>query len=336
MFFSSLILRIAVAVALTFSLSRTGRAQVSSSNPPATREQVPTAVPSPPSLKGEVPRGSKSNSLLIRPEFLPGNTYRFVTRTELKSPAGDAVIEQQARFDAKVRVDGKRGIVVKARTERLDVQLQAGGRTAIYRSLEPADQETLIGKHFQSALYRSVDFTLNQDLRIDSSEEGGRAIPESPLPGMPRFGPEELKQLIGMIPQGFSVEPVRFGESWVLQGSRSVSEIGILNFEVTYRLAGPINFEDNQCLSIEFSGQLNGEVPLSRSDGVPAGESLAGLQGNGMRGRILFDPLDKMVRYIEQSLDLNLVMPGIGSAAPQQVPVQQTTAIRLLHVIATP
>lgn len=339
--FSSFISRFAAGVALILLFSGTALAQNPPGTPVAGQELVPTAVPSPPSLKGEARKASRSkaNAILIRPEFLPGNTYRFVTRTELKTSlggAGNVVIEQQARFDTGVRVDGKNGVVVKARTERLDMRLQSGGRTLVYNSLNPEDQSTLMGRHFQAALYRSVDFTLNQDLRVASAEEGGRAIPESPLPGLPRFGPDELKQLISTIPQGFSNDPVEPGESWVLQGSRSVGETGILNFEITYRLTGPVNFEDNNCLGIEFTGQLSGEVPLPGPDGNVSGVGPMGLQGTGMSGRIFFDPLDKMVRYSEQNIELILAIPGPEGSVPQPVPVQQTTTIRLLHVVATP
>jgi len=333
----------AAALLLLLALPATGRAQVSLATPPvaAPVEQVPTAIPSPPSLK-EQPRSARapgSKAIAIRPEFLPGNTYRFVTRTQLRTSlggAGNASVEQQSRLDAGVRVDGKKGVVIKARSERLDVQLQSGGRTISYQSLKPEDRGTLVGRHFEAALYRSVDFTLNEDLRVASAVEGGRVGPETPLPGLPQFGPDELKQLVGTIPQGFPAKPVHPGDTWTLQGMRSVGSAGSLTFEITYRFTGPVTFEENQCLNIEFAGQLSGDVPLpSAADGAPDA-GVMGLQGHSLTGRLLFDPLDKMLRFSEQRISLTLALPGAEGAPPQPVPVEQVTTIRLLHVVATP
>jgi hypothetical protein len=335
----------AVLLLMLFGPCPTARAQASLATPQlaAPVAQVPTAIPSPPSLREEArtARAPGSKATAIRPEFLPGNTYRFVTRTELRTSlggSGTAFVEQQARFDTGVRVDGKNGVVIKARSERLDVQLQSGGRTITYESLKPEDRATLVGRHFEAALYRSVDFTLNEDLRVASAVEGGRIGPETPLPGLPQFGPDELKQLMGTIPQGFPAKPVHPGDTWTLQGSRSVGSAGALNFEITYRFTGPVTFEENQCLNIEFAGQLSGDVPLP----APAeGEAAAtggfiGLQGHSLTGRLLFDPLDKMLRFSEQRISLALALPGPGEAPAKPVPVEQTTTIRLLHVVPTP
>ena len=250
---------------------------------------------------------------MILPEFLPGHTYRFVTRTELRTSlggAGNAFVEQQARLDAGVRVDGKKGIVIKARSERLDVQLQSGGRTITYHSLKPEDRGTLVGRHFEAALYRSVDFTLNEDLRVASAVEGGRIGPETPLPGLPQFGPDELQQLVGTIPQGFPAKPVHPGDTWTLQGMRSVGSAGSLTFEITYRFTGPVTFEENQCLNIEFAGHLSGDVPLpAAAEGAPDA-GVMGVQGHGLTGRLLYDPLDRMLRFSEQRISLALALPG--------------------------
>ena len=276
---------------------------------------------------------------MILPEFLPGHTYRFVTRTELRTSlggAGNAFVEQQARLDAGVRVDGKKGIVIKARSERLDVQLQSGGRTITYHSLKPEDRGTLVGRHFEAALYRSVDFTLNEDLRVASAVEGGRIGPETPLPGLPQFGPDELQQLVGTIPQGFPAKPVHPGDTWTLQGMRSVGSAGSLTFEITYRFTGPVTFEENQCLNIELAGHLSGDVPLpAAAEGAPDA-GVMGVQGHGLTGRLLYDPLDRMLRFSEQRISLALALPGPEGASATPVPVEQTTTIRLLHVVATP
>lgn len=303
-------------------------------------EQVPTAIPSPPSLRGEAatPREREGKARSIRPKFLPGQTYRFVTRTELGTSLGGmgkVFVEQQIRLDAGVRLDGKEGVAVKARSERLDVQMHSGDRTISYHSLQPEERSTLVGRHFEATLYRSVDFTLNEDLRVVAAVEGGREGPATSLAGLPQFGPDELKQLMGTIPQGFPAKSVYVGDTWTLQGTRRVGSVGSLTFEVTYQFIGPVIFEENQCLGIEFSGRLHGEVSLPAPEKPAAGGQFAGLESQTMTGRLLFDPLDEMLRFSEQHISLRIAIPGPEESEPQLVPVEETTTIRLLHVVPT-
>ncbi|HQZ28872.1 MAG: hypothetical protein KA250_13015 [Verrucomicrobiales bacterium] len=284
---------------------------------------------------------------LLRPEFQIGNTYRFVVRTELKSqlPSGgpsEAVIEQQARFDARVRVDGKKGIVLRGRTERLDLRLQSGGRVLSYESLKPDDKSSVLGLHLQTMLNRSVDLTLSEKLKIHSAIEGGPESAVPPLEGIPTFGPEELQQIIALIPQGFPKGKVTVGQQWTSEGSRVIGDAGTVQFTMIYRFTGPINFEENRCLGIEFNGQVSGELPLPQEKTDPAAPvvteepSFAQVQSGRITGRIYFDPLDRMVRMIEQSVDLLLTLPGGAGAAPQQIPVNEVSTLRLLHVVPTP
>ena len=98
----------------------------------------------------------------IYPEFQPGNTYRFIAKTEvvMQLPgqgAREMVVEQQARLDGGVRTDGRKGVAIKARTERLDVDLRSGTRELKYKSLEKTDRETTLGKHFEASLNRFVE-----------------------------------------------------------------------------------------------------------------------------------------------------------------------------------
>jgi hypothetical protein len=61
-----------------------------------------------------------------------------------------------------------------------------------------------------------------------------------------------------------------------------------------------------------------------------------GVQGHSLSGRLLLDPLDRMLRFSEQRISLALALPGPEGAPATPVPVEQTTTIRLLHVVATP
>lgn len=302
--------------------------------------EVPTAVPAPPSLRGGpgnraqvAPSGPRER---IRPEFLPGQTYRFVSSTELRSPLGQMEIEQQMRFDAKVRVDGEDGVVLRATTERLDATLRSGSSVFAFESLDPADRETLLGRHFQGTLNRFAEFTLDPDLRIAAASEGGREQPEALLPGVPRFGPDELARILVSLRQGVPARAVAAGEVWTVEGSRSAGNLGLLDFSVTYRFAGPVVFEGHSCLAVEFAGTLTGSLPMFLPDAAEGGGGLAAVQSPGIRGRLLFDPLDRMLRRSEEDMDLSLTLPAAEGAEPQVIPVSQKTTVRLLHVVATP
>ena len=267
----------------------------------------------------------------LRPEFQPGHTYRFTVRTELQLGGGEGfTMEQQARYDAKVRVDGKAGIVLKARTERLDLTFSSPGTTLTYESLKPEDQETPLGRHVRATMNRLVELTLDDKGRIDAAVATGGGDETALLPEVPSFGSEELEQLIAGLFQGFSEKRVAPGDGWSLQGTRQVGEIGSLTFDLSCRHAGTVSFEGQNCLSLEYAGTLAGSVP-----DVEPTAPVVEVQTRNLRGRVYFDPLDKMVRHTEQNLDLWITRPGADTDPPAQVPVRQVTTLRLLHVVPT-
>ena len=273
----------------------------------------------------------------LYPEFQPGNTYRFVSKTEvaMRLPgqgAKEMVVEQQARLDVGVRTDGRNGVAIKARTDRLDIDLRSGTHELKYNSLNQEDRETTLGKHFQASLNRWVDLKLDTKLRIVDSEEGGRAGVATPLPGMPQFGPDELQKLVASIPQGFPEDPVEVGDEWVLKGDRSVGEAGAMSFEVTYRFVGNTNYEGNNCALIEFDGRLTGDLALSNDPNSSFSQGRMDFQGTSLKGRILFDPLDKTVRFSEQEISMTLDVPGGVGEQAARVPMQQRSTLRLLQI----
>jgi hypothetical protein len=331
---------------------------------PAARETRP-ARPAPmqpvtglpmPAVPG-ISRSAALKAEKIRPEFQPGNTYRFVVKTELQDATGGGfTLEHQARYDAKVRVDGKPGVVLKARTERLDLVLSSRGSTVSYQSLKPEDQETPLGRHLRATLNRSVDLTLDPRGRIDAVKEATGGDASSLLAGVPSFGPEELAQWITLLTQGYTDKPVGPGDGWTFRGARSVGDAGVANFDLGYRHAGPAAFEGNACIAIDCSGTLAGSLPEVDGAG-PA----AAFQASRLQGRIFYDPLDRMVRFAEQEVELwitrpSAVPPATGlipaepvaspaaaldpaaaAAAPvNQAAVRETTTVRLLHVVPTP
>lgn len=244
----------------------------------------------------------------------------------------EAIVEQQMRYDVGVRVDGKNGVVLKGRTERLEIQLQGGGKMFSYNSLKASENPTPLERHFHTSLNRMMTLTLSDRMLVVGAEEGGGSVVESPLKDLPLFGPGELRQIITVIPQAFPGEAVGPGDYWILDGTCPVAGAGNLTFEITYRHMGGVNFEGNHCVSVEFSGQLSGEIPASETvEGEAA--TLVGLQGGGIDGRILYDPLDRMVRQSEQSINLLLNVPEIEGEARRAIPVQQIATLRLMHVV---
>lgn len=300
--------------------------------------QVPEAPPVPdsPSLRPEAAKPEK-----LEAAFLPGKTYRFVNKTKVRMQLPgrgirEIAIEHQARFDSKSRGDGKEGAEVKARTERLNIEIRSGEKQYTFDSLKEEDKEKRIGKHFRASLNRWVDLTLNRDFRVVSAVEGGRAGIASPLPGMPQFGPKELQQLVALIPQGLPEDPVAPSDEWVLKGSREVGEVGALGFDITYRNAGAVVHEGHNCVQIDLSGRLSGDVALPSAGGSAFSGGRMDFQGTSLRGKIIFDPMEKTIRLSEQMISMLMELPGAPGQPPSQIPVEQTAILRLIHVIASP
>ena len=303
--------------------------------------QTDTAIPGVPTVSPLPPSATPlAEEELIRPVFQPGNTYRFINKTQVSMELPgkgirEAVIEMQARFDAKVRADGKDGVELLGRTERLKVDMRSGGKVIQYDSRKPEDQTSLMGKHFRASLNRSVEMILNEEFRIISAKEKGSAGSATPMPGLPQYGPEELKHLVHQIQQGFSKDPVKPGDEWVLKGQRSVGDLGKLSFDMTYRHAGQVRYDGNNCILFECSGRLGGDVALPAGENSVFSKGKMDIEGTVLRGRILFDPLQRTLRLNEQTLAMLLEIPGKSGEAPVQVPMEQRATIRLLHVVPT-
>lgn len=322
--------------------------------PPAAEAPLP-AIPSVPSMREPARRPAPKDppqlppgvmvaptqprqAERLRPEFQLGHTYRFVVATRLDTRLANGApaslqIEQQARYDAQVRVDGKKGIVLRGRTERLDVTMIAEGETVSFQSMESSGDDSPFARHVRAILNRPVELTLSESGRIDQVSEGDTGRDEDLLPGLPRFGPGQLAELIGGIPQFFTTRAIAPGSAWTSQGSRSIAGIGSVQFDLESRHTGLISFEGTQCHAFEFDGKVGGALP---EEVAPGSTRPLDLQSSLFQGRVYFDPLDRMLRFCEQTIDLWISYPAEGAAAPVQVPVRQTETLRLLHVIPTP
>lgn len=274
----------------------------------------------------------------LRPEFQIGLTYRFVTRTEIhlnlpNTGGKDVEIEQQARFDVGIPTGNAEGVSLKARTDRLAVLLRSAGKTVSFDSMKPEDQKTPLGQHLQSSLNRSLLISLDESMQITAVEEKGLAGITPPLAGLPQFGSDELKQLVATLPQGFPADAVRTGDQWTLQGTQTVGDIGEMKFDVTYRHGGILLFEDNSCFEITYQGKLSGDVKLPEGVETNLAGNKMDFEGTSLRGRILYDPLDRMIRLSEQNLTMLLDLPEFPG---QKVPLEQVATVRLLRIESTP
>ncbi|MDF1812093.1 MAG: hypothetical protein P1V20_07760 [Verrucomicrobiales bacterium] len=269
--------------------------------------------------------------VLLLPKFQPGKTYRFLANTNVyMAPPGEpqrrVLMEQQARYDADKLPVGGKGVAIRGLTERLKVDIQSGGKSVSYDSLGKENQRTKIGRHFESTVNRYVQMELDGKTKLLSHKEGGRSAGATPLPGLPRFGPEELVQIITTIPQGYSPDPVLPGDEWVLKGKRPVGELGNLVFEISYKNLGMMKYEDHDCFVIEFRGQLNGDITDDSSRNVD-------FQGSRITGNILFDPAVKMTRYSEHNVSMVVNIPDPETKLKRPVPFQQKVVLKLMQIV---
>ncbi len=245
-------------------------------------------------------------------------------------PPGEAprqiTLEQHARYDVKPGTINLKGVSLRGYTEKLLVNIQSGQKSMTYDSLAKDNQQTTIGKHFESTVNRYVDLELDEKLRILSHQEGGRSVGATPLPGLPRFGPEELVQLIDSIPQGYSPDPVSVGDEWVLRGKRPVGELGELGFEISYKNLGFQKYEGNECLVIEFRGQMTGDITDESRRNVD-------FQGSRISGNLVYDPALGMTRYSEHHVAMVVQTPAKADNTKKPVPMEQRVTFKLVHIV---
>lgn len=295
-------------------------------------------VPAIPGIPGSEPSAPVVR-VEIDPRFVVGHTYRYVATTEVRAQLPDRGIrtlslEQQARYTVSPRADGKEGVRVAGLTEHLAVALRSAGASLDYDSFEAEDRKSKIGQHLQPGLRNGIDILLNRDNRVVENESPPLDAEEAEAPGdFPRYGPEELTQLVALLLQGSSGKRVAPGESWELKGNRPVSGVGDLGFEVRFRHAGRVEYEGHPCERIAVSGTLSGLVPVT----LPGEEMEMRFEGGSLGGEIYYDPVIRAYRYLKQSTSLLIETPSPDPDQPRrQIALEQSTTARLLHRIPTP
>ncbi|MDF1825882.1 MAG: hypothetical protein P1U68_14645 [Verrucomicrobiales bacterium] len=291
------------------------------------------AVPSAPSLS------ERGELVAMVPAYAPGKTYRFVSHNvvRMQLPAQgirEAVVEQQIRLDASPRPDGRAGVALKCRIERLKADFRTGEDQVVYDSFNEQDRSSTLGQHFRDALNRWITLTMSPGLKILSSSAGGRTGSGTKLPGVPQFGIEEMEKLVAEIPQGLPDGRVYPGSSWTVNGERELDGLGSVNFDIKYHYTGDTVYDGHACHEVQVQGKLGGDALIADNVGALSGGRMF-FEGTSLSGRLLFDPAEGTVRLREQSLSMLMELPARDGAEPFQIPVQQEASIRLLHVVPT-
>ncbi|MCB1235650.1 MAG: hypothetical protein KDM91_11310 [Verrucomicrobiae bacterium] len=295
-----------------------------------------------PAQEAQTPPSAAAEGSVMKPRFLPGKIYTFAAETgvALAGPGEDVsaaarrfVMNHESRFLTANRDGGEPGVRVTASTEKLVLEINAGAKQVRYDSSDPATKDSALAMHFEGATRRSVVMDLDPDGKVVGSTEVGGGGPATPLPGLPQFGPDQLKQLVVSVLQGFPKDRVAPGQEWTQKGKRSLGELGEIDFEINYRYVRDEAHENADCALIEYTGGIKGDVAVT---GVQpgAGQGKMGFEGRQMTGRFYFDKALGIPRFSEQTLNVNASVPNPDrlQSGTIQVPMRQRIVIKLLSL----
>lgn len=291
-------------------------------------------------LAGIHPAASQEASVFV-PQFMPGKVYTYRSETdvtmEVPTPDGGktqrrVTMGHEARLATAARAAGP-GALIDASTQRLQFKVSSGEREMAYDSADEKTKGSAFGQHFEGARQRTVTLEVDDSPKIVKSEEKGGGGPATPMPGMPQFGPDELKQLVSGLLQGFPPDAVKPGSEWTQKGKRSLGQFGEMDFEITYRYKGDETIDGADCAVIEFSGDMKGDVSVSGAQPGSAGGKL-GFEGQGLEGRLVFDKVRRAVRESRQTVNLTIDVPGPDPAAGGKIrlPMRQQVTVKLLSL----
>jgi hypothetical protein len=276
------------------------------------------------------------------PQFLPGKTYTYRSETDvtMEVPSRDGgkterrvTMGHEARLAALALPAGP-GALLDASTQRLQFKVTSGDKEMAYDSADEKTKGSALGQHFEGARQRTVSIEIDGTPKIVKSEEKGGGGPATPLPGMPQFGPDELKQLVSGLLQGFPPDAVKPGAEWTQKGKRTLGQFGEMDFEITYRYKGDEAIDGADCAIIEFSGDMKGDVAVAGAQPGSAGGTL-GFEGQGLKGRMVFDKASRAVRESQQTVNLTIDVPNPDPAAGGgkfRLPMKQQVTVKLVSL----
>ncbi len=266
----------------------------------------------------------------LRPRFIPGKTYRFVSTTAIQmtlasrpDQTSEIVLEQGAKLIVNHRPSGEPGVFITASTEVIKLKLVAGQNKIDFDSSQENAMETPIGKHFQNSLTRWTQIEVSPQGKLLARRDGGGVGEASPMPQLPEIGASELQQLIASLMSNFPAQPVAKDSEWVHKGNTKLGQFGEMNFEIANRYIGDQLVDGAACAVVAFNGTIKGDVKL---EGAGAADKL-GFEGNKMSGRFFFDTQAGITRYSEQ-----VVAMDIENAQLPKTSVEQQIQMRLLSM----
>jgi hypothetical protein len=272
------------------------------------------------------------------PQFIPGKIYTYASETtvtlQLPTPDGGkgerkVKMSHEARVVTSARSAGP-GAVLDTITQRLQFLITSPGREMRYDSADPTSQGSALGQHFEASRARSVLIEIDDTPKIVKAEEKGGnpgAPAGDPMPGMPQFGPDELKQMIAGLLQGFPAGSVKPGDEWSQKGRRSLGQFGEMDFEIGYHYKGDEMYQETDCAIVEFTGDLKGGVSVSGAQPGSDGGKV-GFEGKNLSGRFVFDKLRRAVRESTQTVSLTIDVPGQNL----KLPMTQQVTIKLVSL----
>ncbi len=274
----------------------------------------------------------------MQPTFLPNKVYTYQNETTvtmaIPTPQGErterkVIMSQVAKLKTTPR-EGGPGTSIDASTERMQFTVRAADREMKYDSDDESTKSSQLGQHFEGARQRTLSLVIDDTPKIISAEEKGGGGPATPMPGMPQFGPDELRQLVHSLLQGFPPDPVKPGSEWTQKGKRPIGQFGDTEFEITYRYVKDENVDGAECAVIEFSGQMRGDVSVSGQPGSEGGK--LGFESKGMQGRLIFDKLRRAVRESTQTVTMTVDVPGPDPLSNRKLrlPMRQEVSVKLV------
>lgn len=288
-------------------------------------------------------RGAEdSAATVLSPYFIKGKVYGYSTATSvtMQIPKGSGQIAErrvtmthQAGLTVGDRPGGAAGVAIDAGTEFLTLDISSGKQGLSYDSRDESGKDSAIAKHFEGAIQRSVLIEIDQDGKIAKTTEHGGGGPATPMPGMPQFGPDELKQLVSSLLQGLGPDPVKPGDEWIHRGKRSFGQFGEMDFKVTYTYTGDEVFSGVTCAVIKYEGGMQGDVAVSGSQPGSSGGKLH-FDDTQLSGRLIFDKRGRAVQLNEQTVKMNIEIPNPDPTKDEMIrlPMEQKITTKLTSV----
>jgi hypothetical protein len=278
---------------------------------------------------------------VLSPHFIKGKVYGYESETSvtlrIPSQSGQPMEQRVTmKHQAALKIGdrpGGAGVAIDAGTDFLVLNISSGDKGLSYDSRDDSQKDTAIARHFAGALQRSVLVEIDEKGKVVKTTEHGGGGPATPMPGMPQFGPDELKQLVLSLLQVFGPDPVKPGDEWTHRRKRSLGQFGEMDFKIAYTYHADKDFSGVTCAVIEYKGEMQGDVAISGSQPGSDGGKLS-FEDAYLSGRLIFDKRGRAVQLNEQNVKMKIDIPQPDATAGEMLslPMEQKVTTRLTSV----